>query len=286
MSKLPKSKSTPKPAASYGGEDDIFSPEHQSLLDLVWGNLEKIIPQYLEPDDDWIKHEIDRAKKEYLEGIQERLASLEEIRNTPQDILSASGMSAEKIKLRKTQIPIAIEQAQDFMHKVRFPQVNKDLIVSSLDEKTYQREIFTIKETRDGTKRTPAGYVDIHARVRTPSALSCGDVTSSSPRWEKQPADVKLCAPKWTLKYKFEHYLFDVRHALPPLALLVRELRTLRNIAEEMETELNDDFETPPIIVVVADSFPDNVDETLCHEGFWTLDRAMLREYLINSVHP
>lgn len=172
------------------------------------------------------------------------------------------------------------------MHKVRFPQFNKDLIASSLDEKTYQREIFTIKETRGNMKRTPAGYVDIHARVMRPSALSCGDVTSSSPRWEMHPADVKLCAPKWSIKYQFEHYLFDVRHALPPLALLVRELRTLRNIAEEMGKDLNEDFETPPIIVVVADSFPDNVDETLWHEGFWTLDIALLREYLINSVQP
>lgn len=258
MSKIPKPAALPKPK-SFQAMDEINTQEHQELLDWLWENIREIVEQWMFPPKN-----ADDIKQDKIEAIEDFRNDASEIRDHLRTALHSN--QDEDYWLG---IEIALKKAEKFLASMGIPKLPDDFNKFQIVEKHYQQPI-SIEKLRSGDRQTEIiGFIDVDVLVNEPMSLSLTGLPLVN--WMTKAAELEKVVfkkPKWKItRMSGKRMWFDVRTNPPLLAVLLRELKTLREIGGQ-----------DTIITVVVEDLPDHAIKTLSHEGFLVLSRKQFKE--------
>lgn len=271
MSSIPKPKVIRKPK-SLSSDGELDTVQHQLLLDWLWTNLDRLIPLWISIKSEIVEERTNEAIKAYDDQVEETLKAYRRCSEIADD---HEHVPALKLAIKRIEKHLAA-------FRLAPPSLPADANVTTVTSKHYQQVISVRKYDRSGDWRDETvGYIDLEAHLsmfKSCRLEGCPvervnlmhEVLHKPSAAEYIQQHVRSAS--WDVSREEQRVWFDVRSALPPTGVLIRELRVLQELAG-----------SGVIIALVAADIPEVLHALLRHEGFWTVSQAELSERLSNE---
>lgn len=280
MSNIPASKKMSKPK-SMSGDDELSTPEHDKLLGYVWSSIDDILKFGFIVKPELLASDRESAISRYRDHLEEEEHRFREVAAGGREdyecmrVWRAGGDAADDGIVNKPDAPIAsLIAAADRYRALResenYPPLPEFGYVVDVNRKNFQYPLTVQKASRD----TIVGFVDIMAEVELYDGLTFeADSIFSIKELSGEEVGKLPAPPEWKVETDYAQFYIDVRVTLPPAGVLLRELKTLRELLPEDAT-----------ILLIGEEIPAEVERILWNEGIRSLDVDQIMAALCMSA--